>query len=145
MYDSKTDCFNMKFYFCSKHGTAAEIALVDSGATENFLDHDTAKRLGITPKELSTPRIMNNIDGTTNQTGLVKHYYDFRLKMGENETIQRFYIGGIGMDRFILGFPWLQEFNPSIDWTRKKLTGPHLTVSTTNRTMEQEAAELPGL
>ena len=66
MYDSKTDCFNMKFYFCSKHGTAAEIALVDSGATENFLDYDTAKRLGITPKELSTPRIMNNIDGTTN-------------------------------------------------------------------------------
>ena len=67
---------------------AVEIALIDSGATENFLDHDTAKRLGITPKELGTPRIMNNVDGTTNQTGLVKHYYNFRLKMGEQEAIQ---------------------------------------------------------
>ena len=84
---------------------------------------------------------MNNIDGTTNQTGLVRHYYDFRLKMGEQETIQHFYIGGIGMDRFILGFPWLQEFNPPINWTKKKVEGPHLTVSTTNRTLEQEAAE----
>ena len=55
MYDSKTDCFNMKFYFCLKHGTAAETALVDSGATENFLDHDTAKRLGIIPRELPIP------------------------------------------------------------------------------------------
>ena len=84
---------------------------------------------------------MNNIDGTTNQTGLVRHYYDFRLKMGEQETIQHFYIGGIGMDRFILGFPWLQEFNPPINWTKRKVEGPHLTVSTTNHTLEQEAAE----
>jgi hypothetical protein len=102
----------MKFYFCSKHGTAAETALVDSGATENFLNHDTAKRLGITPRILATPRVMNNVDGTTNQQGLIHHYYDFKLKMGDHETIQRFYIGGIGTDRFILGFPWLQEFNP---------------------------------
>ena len=98
MYDSKTDCFNMKFYFCSKHGTAAETALIDSGATENFLDHDTAKQLGITPKELPTPQIMSNVDGTTNQMGLIKHFYDFCLKMGEQEAIQRFYIGGIGTD-----------------------------------------------
>ena len=90
---------------------AAETALVDSGATENFLDHDTAKRLGIIPRELPVPQIMNNMDGTTNQTGLVKHFYDFRLKMEEQETIQRFYIGGIGTDRFILGF--LLRFLPS--------------------------------
>jgi hypothetical protein len=95
----------MKFYFCSKHGTAAEIALVDSGATENFLNHDTVRRLGITPRLLSTPRIMNNVDGTTNQAGLIQHYYDFELKMGDHKAIQRFYIGGIGTDRFILGFP----------------------------------------
>ena len=120
---------------------AAKTALVDSGATENFLDHDMAKRLGITPKGLPTPQIMNNVDGTTNQTGLVKHFYNFCLKMGEQEAIQCFYIGGIGMDRFILGFPWLQEFNPQINWTKKRVEGPHLTISTTNRTLEQEAAE----
>ena len=115
----------MKFYFCSKHGTAAETALIDSGATENFLNHNTAKRLGITPKELPIPRIMNNVDGTTNQMGLIRHFYNFCLKMGEQETIQRFYIGGIGTDRFILGFPWLQEFNPPINWTTRKVEGPH--------------------
>ena len=120
---------------------AAEIALINSGATENFLDHDTAKRLGIVPKELPIPWIMNNIDGTMNQTGLIKHYYDFCLKMGEHETIQRFYIGGIGTDCFILGFPWLQEFNLPINWTKCRVEGPHLTIFTTNRTLEQEAAE----
>ena len=75
----------MKFYFCSKHGTAAKIALVDSGATKNFLNHDTAKQLGIIPKELPTPQIMNNVNRSLNQSGLVKHYYDFRLKMGDRE------------------------------------------------------------
>ena len=84
---------------------------------------------------------MNNVDGTTNQTGLVKHFYDFCLKMGEQEAIQRFYIGGIGTDRFILGFPWLQEFNPQINWMKRKVEGPHLTISTTNHTLKQEAAE----
>ena len=97
---------------------AAKIALINSGATENFLNHDTAKRLGIIPKKLPIPWIMNNVNGTTNQSGLVQHYYDFRLKMGEQEAIQQFYIGGIGADRFILGFPWLQEFNPQINWTK---------------------------
>ena len=84
---------------------------------------------------------MNNVDGTTNQMGLVKHFYDFRLKMGEQEAIQCFYIGGIGTDRFILGFPWLQEFNLQINWTKKKVEGPHLTILTTNRMLKQEATE----
>ena len=139
MYDSKTDCFNIKFYFCSKHGTAAKIGLINSGTMENFLNHNTAKRLKITPKELPIPQIMNNVDKTTNQS--VKHYYNFSLKMGEHEAIQRFYIGGIGVDHFILGFPWLQEFNPSINWMKWKLEGPHLTISTTNRMLEDEAAK----
>ena len=120
---------------------AAKSALIDSGATENFLNHDTAKRLKITLKELPMPRIMNNIDGTTNQSGLIKHYYDFCLKMGEHKAIQHFYIRGIGVDHFILGFPWLQKFNPLIDWKRRKLEGPHLTISTTNKTLKSEAAE----
>ena len=120
---------------------AAEFALVDSGATENFLNHDTAKQLEITLKELPTPQIMNNIDRSLNQSGLVKHYYNFCLKMGEREVIQQFYIGGIGTDHFILGFPWLQEFNPPINWTKQKIEGPHLTISTTNRMLENEVAK----
>ena len=141
MYNSKTDCFNMKFYFCSKHGMAAKIALIDSGATENFLDHNTTKRPEITPKELPMPRIMNNVDGTLNQSGLVRNYYNFCLRMEDHETIQRFYIRGIGMDRFILGFPWLQEFNPQINWAKWKVEGPHLAISTTHRTLENEMAK----
>ena len=84
---------------------------------------------------------MNNVDGTTNQSGLVKHYYDFHLKIGEQEAIQRFYIGGIGADCFILGFPWLQEFNLQINWAKRKVEGSHLMISTTNKTLELEAAE----
>jgi hypothetical protein len=84
---------------------------------------------------------MNNIDGTTNQTGLIQHYYDFKLKMGDHETIQHFYIGGISSDRFILGFPWLQEFNLRINWTKKVHLGPPLTISTTMKTLGEQTAK----
>jgi hypothetical protein len=61
--------------------------------------------------------------------------------MGNHEAIQRFYIGGIGTDRFILGFPWLQEFNPDINWAKKKHLGPPLTISTTTKTLGEQTAE----
>ena len=56
---------------------AAKTALIDSGATENFLNHKTTERLGITPKKLSVPQVMNNVNKTTNQSGLMQHYYNF--------------------------------------------------------------------
>jgi hypothetical protein len=32
-----------------------------------------------------------------------------------------FYITGLGQDRAILGFPFLQDFNPEINWDTKNI------------------------
>jgi hypothetical protein len=32
-----------------------------------------------------------------------------------------FYITSLGQDRIVLGFPFLQEFNPKIDWGAKTI------------------------
>jgi hypothetical protein len=43
-----------------------EIALVDSGATENFIDPHTVERLQLPIQKLQQPQIIYNINGTLN-------------------------------------------------------------------------------
>jgi hypothetical protein len=74
---------------------------------------------------------MHNVDGTNNQAGLVQSYLDLKVKRGEQEELLRFFVANIATDRFILGFPYLHEFNPPIDWTKGKVLGPHTSILTT--------------
>ncbi len=46
-----------------------ETALLDSGVMDNFIDHQTTKRLGIQTEALGQPIRLTNVDGTTNQAG----------------------------------------------------------------------------
>jgi hypothetical protein len=47
MYISETSAINIPFTFTCARGTANEVALVDSGATKNFMDERMVERLGI--------------------------------------------------------------------------------------------------
>jgi hypothetical protein len=40
------------------------------------------------------------------------HFCVLKTKLGEKEKAQKFYIMDLGKDRIILGFPWLEEYNP---------------------------------
>ena len=53
MYVSEISAINVPFTFYCAHGTAEELALVDSGATENFMDARMVERLGIGVMERS--------------------------------------------------------------------------------------------
>ena len=50
-----------------------ERALIDSGATENFLDYRTMKRLNLGTQKLKSPRPIINADGTPNGKGTLTH------------------------------------------------------------------------
>ena len=45
---------------------AEETALLDTGATENFIDHATVTRLRLGTKKLAVPRPVYNVDNTPN-------------------------------------------------------------------------------
>jgi hypothetical protein len=49
-------------------------ALLDSGATENFINETTWQRLGIGRKELKRPITITNVDETENKRGKIMHY-----------------------------------------------------------------------
>jgi len=40
----------------------------------------------------------------------------------------KFFITSLGKDRLILGYPFLEAFNPRIDWTKGEMKEGHLTL-----------------
>jgi hypothetical protein len=49
-------------------------ALVDSGATDNFMHPTFAKKMGLGLQELPQPKKIFNMDNTTNKSGMITHY-----------------------------------------------------------------------
>jgi hypothetical protein len=45
-------------------------------------------------------------------------------------VLLKFYITSLGGDHTIFGFPWLQAFNPSINWDQKVVQGALVMVET---------------
>jgi hypothetical protein len=115
----------------STKGTAEESALVDSGAMENFMDRRLVERMKLGTQRLDQPIKLRNIDGTFNTTGQITHFLDLLVTRGNRKVKQRFYITGLSGIELILGYPWLRDFNPQIDWPTNKLIGPTVRLSTT--------------
>ena len=81
MYVSETrNCINVSFTF--NDTKVAEHALLDSGATDNFIDQRTAKHLNIPTRHLKRPRILYNVDKTENRSGRITHYIDLEIMRG---------------------------------------------------------------
>jgi hypothetical protein len=74
MYISEKSSINMPFTFLCARGTAEETALVDSSATENFMDERMVARLGIGKRPMKQPRHVFNVDGSENKNGTITHY-----------------------------------------------------------------------
>src|SRR5487761_1514341 len=100
---------------------AEQTALLDSGATKNFISHRTWEKLGIGKKALENPIVVYNVDGTRNKRGEVTHYCWLRVKHGGQEKLQQFFLTSLGGDRMILGYPFLREFNPPVNWVKGEL------------------------
>jgi len=67
---------------------------------------------------------VHNIDGSKNNAGQITNYLDLVVSQGNKKVSERFYVTNLGGKRIILGYPWLWDFNPQIDWPNYKLIGP---------------------
>ena len=105
-------------------------ALLDCGATHNFIDTHTAEKLKIRVCPLWQPLIVNNVDGTMNSGGNITHFCNLWLMHGEVTHKQGFYVANLGWDWLILGHPWFKTFNPAIDWSTSTLQGDDMMIET---------------
>jgi hypothetical protein len=105
-------------------GKADEIALIDSGTTENFIDTETMNCLKLGTRKLKEAVKLRNIDGSFNKARSIMHYLDLLVTRRHKKNTEHFYVTNLETNRLILGYPWLCGFNPDINWPNCKLLGP---------------------
>ena len=113
MSDNLRSALNIDMVMTTTQKT--EFALLDSGATENFLDPRTVERLRIPIQTLSEPQIIYNIDGSLNKARSITHKAQLKVTFGKETHTVDFFITNLGQDRAVLGFPFLHDFNPNIN------------------------------
>ena len=90
-------------------------ALVDSGATENFIHHWLIK-IPTTP--LPWPRIAKNINGSINKAGKITEKVELEIWYQNHIKKLQFFITNLGIDNIILGYPFLAIADPELDWKK---------------------------
>jgi hypothetical protein len=94
------------------------VALIDSGATKNFLNLSYAKWLQLSIKTLKTPRKLYNVDGMENKAGELQYYMDLETRTGTTTTKLRFFLSDLGEHKAILGYSQFAAVQPNINWKR---------------------------
>jgi len=118
VYMSARRSMTIRFYAHSKAKRVEAVALIDSGATENFMNLEYAKWLKLPIKQLPEPRKLFNVDGTANKSGDLRFFTDLQTKTGQQTTRLRFFLSDLGEHKVILGYPWFAAVQPKIDWQR---------------------------
>ena len=92
-------------------------ALLDSGATDNFISPLIINRFNIPTYELPKPRIVCNIDGSKNSIGPMTHAATLEVQHNKETICLCFLVANLGSDSMLLGMPFFAAFNPEINWT----------------------------
>jgi len=96
------------------------IALVDSGATHNFVAAEFCRKHGL--RYAMKTKTVVLADGTKTQAKGVMQ--SARVSVGEHAEKEDFIVMDMSGEEFqcILGKPWLSAVNPAIDWSKNCLT-----------------------
>jgi hypothetical protein len=105
----------LRVFIHSRSKRAETVALLDSGATENFMNIKYAQKTGLPIRRLTEERRLFNVDGTQNKAGSLKYFTDITTRTGEKATHLRYYLTDLGENQVILGYPWFASAQPRID------------------------------
>ena len=72
--------------------------------------------MGFQIQKLDKPISARNVDNTENKQGKITSFVELNLTIGGKMRRTRLMITGLGKQKIVLGFPWLNEHNPDIDW-----------------------------
>ena len=117
----------VKFHSRTLHSEVS--ALIDSGATENFISPKVIDRFNVPTYLLPKPRVIRNVDGTKNSIGSVISAANLDISYRNKKDTHTFYIIDLGEDHMLLGMPFLAATNPEINWTEGTFQGKVVAAS----------------
>ena len=98
--------------------TVDTTALIDSGATGNFMDPRLLPKGIFKLSRTPTPITTYNVDETPNTRGTIQWTTTASFSSGIFSDMVKFMIVRLSRPQVILEMPWLQKWNPKIDWIR---------------------------
>jgi len=93
-------------------------ALLDSGATRSFIDRDFVHSKGMNTRTLLRNIPVFNVDGSPNEAGQISEVVDVVLRYKTHSERMLLAISGLGKQSLILGYNWLKDHNPKINWEK---------------------------
>ena len=98
--------------------------LIDSGASNNFMDSHFAIDNGFALQNLQNPIRLTLFDGSAASHGLIQQFctLDVDFPCGAQHSIHFLLTPLDRSASVVLGFTWLIRHNPSIDWIQHKIT-----------------------
>jgi len=93
-------------------------ALLDSRATRSFIDRDFVCSKGMNTRTLSRNILVFNVDGSSNEAGQISEVVDVVLRYKTHSKRMLLAVSRLGKQSLILGYNWLKDHNPKIDWEK---------------------------
>jgi len=93
-------------------------ALVDLGATMNFVDRVVVENNNLVTHKLANPYYVINVDGTPNKVGQITEYVRAYVEIGSHKMTQHLFVTNLGNKEIIIGYLYLYKHNPNIDWQK---------------------------
>jgi len=91
-------------------------ALLDSGATSNFINKDFVHTKGISTRSISRSILVFNMDGSPNEAGQISKVADVVLHYKTHSERTLLAISNLGKQSMILSYTWLKDHNPEVNW-----------------------------
>ena len=114
-------------------------ALVDCGATTNFIDSTFVSSRSIPTLSISQPVFINLGDGSQRATTAVTP--QLAVNVASHSSQLALLIVPLSGCDIVLGMPWLADVNPRIDWAAKTLRFNTHSLANNNPTSIEQVAE----
>ena len=96
-------------------------ALLDSKATRSFINRDFVRSKGINTRTLLCNIPVFNINGSPNEAGQISKVVDVLLCYKTHSKRMLLAVSGLGKQSLILGYNWLKDHNPKINWKKEEV------------------------
>jgi len=96
-------------------------ALLDCRATGSLINRDFVCLRGINTQTLSCNILVFNVNGSPNEAEQISEVVDIVLRYKTHSERMLLAVFRLGKQSLILGYDWLKDHNPKIDWEKRKV------------------------
>jgi len=96
-------------------------ALLDSRAMGNFIDQNFVHTKSINTQSISYPIPVYNVNSSSNEAGQISEVVDIVLHYKTHSERTLFAVSSLKRQNMILGYTWLKDHNPEINWQTREV------------------------